>query len=294
MVDEDPFEFEKPTQIADEAVLVDAKPFLTALAAASEGFDANSKARWLSDCLERVQKFLPVSDLMRNVRPDGRINSYWFVEELCSRLTENDVVAASNASSCIIPMQAGPSKRGQKFFSNHGCGAMGFGLPAAIGAAFAAKGKRVISLEGDGSLMMNLQELQTIVHHNLPIILVIFENDGYVSIQQTQRGFFGREIGSGPQSGVSFPDFGKIAKAFGLPFVEIAGLDFRSRLDEALKSNGPLVMIVRLDPDQPFEPKVASRKLPDGTMVSSPPEDMSPFLPREILRANFEYTFEDD
>jgi acetolactate synthase-1/2/3 large subunit len=191
-------------------------------------------------------------------------------------------------------MQAGASRRGQRFFSNIGSGAMGFGLPAAIGAAFASRGKRVICFEGDGSIMMNLQELQTIVHHNLPIILVILENDGYVSIQQTQRNFFGREFGSGPLSGISFPDYGKIATAFGLPCVEIAGLDFKSRLDEALKSNGPLVMIAHLDPDQPFEPKVASRKLPDGTMVSSPPEDMSPFLPREILRSNYAYPLEDD
>jgi acetolactate synthase-1/2/3 large subunit len=294
MVDEDPAEFEKPCQIADEAVPVSAKPFLSALAAAAEGFDPKPKASWLNDCRQRVKEFPPVSESMRTVLPNGRINPYWFIEELCARLTANDVLATSNASAGLLPIQAGSSTRGQRFFSNLGSGAMGFGLPAAIGAALAASGRRVICFEGDGSLMMNMQELQTLAHLKLPIILVVLENDGYVSIRQTQRGFFGRELGSGPQSGVTFPDFGKIAQAFGLPSLDVSGPDFRAQIDQALKSDGPLVMVAHLDPDQPFEPKVASRKLPDGTMVSSPPEDMSPFLPRETLRSNFMYPLEED
>jgi acetolactate synthase-1/2/3 large subunit len=294
MIDEDPAEFEKPCQIADESILASAKPFLTALAAAAEGFDSSSKNQWLNTCLEKVKLFPPVSESMKKVCPDGRINPYWFIEELCARLTGDDVLAAGNASASIIPIQAGVSQRGQRFFSNLGCGAMGFGLPAAIGAALAAKGKRVVCFEGDGSLMMNLQELQTLAQHQLPIVLVILENDGYVSIRQTQRHFFGRELGCGPQSGVTFPDYGKLAEAFGLPWVEISGQGFDCQLDQALQNKGPLIMIAHLDPDQPFEPKVSSRKLSNGTMVSSPPEDMSPFLPREILRSHFVYPLEDN
>ena len=160
---------------------------------------------------------------------------------------------------------------------------MGFALPAAVGAAVAADGRRVVVLEGDGSLMMNIQEFQTIAHHRLPLLLVILENQGYISIRQTQRNFFGRELGNGPGSALSFPDFLNVASAFGLPVLEIAGPDFCEQLDEAVKAPLPLVVVARLDPDQAFEPKVASRRLPDGTMVSSPPEDMSPFLPREEL-----------
>jgi acetolactate synthase-1/2/3 large subunit len=294
MVDEDPAEFEKPCQIADEAIPVAPKPFLVALAAAAEGFDSDSTAKWLEDCRQRVLKFPPVSESMRTVRPDGRINPYWFVEELCARLTGNDIWAVSNASSSLIPIQAGRRHKGQRFFSNIGNGAMGFGLPAAIGASCAAPGRRVICFEGDGSLMMNLQELQTLAHHRLPMIVIILENDGYVSIRQTQRGIFGRELGSGPKSGVTFPDFAKIAQAFDLPWIEVSGPDFIKPLEQALKSTGPLVVVAHLDPDQPFEPKVASRRLPDGTMVSSPPEDMSPFLPRDILRSNLEFPLEED
>jgi len=286
MVDDDPAEFEKPCQIADEAVLAGGKPFLSALAQAAENYDPEAQATWLADCRRRVAAFLPVTPAMRKVRPDGRINPYWFAEELCLRLTEHDVLVAGNASSSIIPIQAGASRRGQRFFSNIGCGAMGFALPAAVGAAFAAKGARVVVFEGDGSLMMNIQELQTVAHHRLPLLMVVFENNGYVSIRQTQRNFFGRELGCGPESGLSCPDFLKVASAFGLPALEIAGPDFCGQLDQAVKADLPLVVVARLDPDQVFEPKVASRRLADGTMVSSPPEDMWPFLPREELLPN--------
>ena len=283
MVDGDPAEFEKPCQIADEAVLAGTRPFLEALAQAAENYDPAPQSAWLADCRSRLDIFPPVTEAMRTVRPNDRINPYWLIEELFARLTGEDVVVAGNASSSIIPIQAGASKRGQRFFSNIGCGAMGFALPAAVGAAIAAGGRRVVALEGDGSLMMNLQELQTVAHHCLPILLVVLENQGYVSIHQTQRNFFGRELGCGPESGLSFPDFLKIASAFGLPALEIAGPDFRRQLDAAVKATLPLLVVARLDPDQPFEPKVASRRLPDGTMLSSPPEDMSPFLPREKL-----------
>ena len=293
MVDDDPAEFEKPCQIADEAVLAGTRPFLAALAQAAEKYDSAPQSAWLDDCRRRVAAFPPVAEAMRTVRPDGRINPYWFVEELCSRLTVEDILAAGNASSSIIPIQAGDSRRGQRFFSNLGNGAMGFGLPAAVGAAVAAGGRRVVAFEGDGSLMLNLQEFQTLAHHRLPILLVILENQGYVSIRQTQRNFFGRELGSGAESGLSFPDFMQVASAFGLPALEIAGPDFRSQLDQAVRADLPLVVVARLDPDQPFEPKVASRRLPDGSMISSPPEDMSPFVPREELLPHLVHPLEE-
>jgi len=294
MVDDDPAEFEKPCQIADEAVLAGTGPFLTALTQAAEHYDSAPQAGWLADCRSRVTAFPPVAEAMRVVRPDSRINPYWFIEELCDRLTGEDVVVAGNASSSIIPIQAGASKRGQRFFSNLGCGAMGFALPAAVGAAVAAGGRRVVLLEGDGSLMMNLQELQTVAHHRLPILMVVLENQGYLSIRLTQRNFFGRELGNGPESGLSCPDFLKVASAFGLPTLEIAGPDFQKQLDEAVKAPLPLVVMARIDPDQSFEPKVASRRLPDGTMVSSPPEDMSPFLPLEELQPHVIHPLERD
>jgi acetolactate synthase-1/2/3 large subunit len=294
MVEDDPLELEKPCQIGDEFVLAGPKEFLSGLAAAAAGYDSSRQAGWLESCLKLVRIFPPVSESMRTVRPDGRINPYWFVEELCGRLTKDDVIAASNASASIIPIQAGASLQGQRFFSNLGCGAMGFGLPAAVGAALAEKNRRVVAFEGDGGLMMNLQELETLARHRLNVVVVILENDGYVSIRQTQRGFFGRELGCGPESGVSLPDFAKIAAAFGLPCVEVAGEDFKKKLDLVAASEGPLVVVARLDPEQPFVPKVASRRLEDGTMVSSPPEDMAPFLPRDQLLPHLHNPLEDE
>lgn len=294
VVDDDVAEFDKPCQISDEAVVAGARHFLDALGKAAASFDGSRHARWLSDCRARVNAFPPVSDTMRHVREDGRINPYWFTEELFARLRRDDVIAACNASSSIIPLQAGWIREGQRFFSNLGSGAMGFGLPAAIGAATVPGVRRVIGLVGDGSLMMNIQELQTLSHLRLPVILVIYENDGYVSIIQSQRNFFHRESGCGPLSGVTCPDFCRVAEAFGLPAVTVSGADFQKQLDSALSVDGPLVVVARLDPDQGFEPKVAARRLPDGRMVSSYPEDMSPFLPRDELNRHLVHPLEDE
>jgi acetolactate synthase-1/2/3 large subunit len=294
LIENDPAEAQKPCQIADEIVIADTKRFLSVLSELSCNYGSKKHSDWLADCKKKVALFPPVLSSMRSVLPDGRINPYWFIEELFSRLSGDDVIVAGNASSVIVPIQAGGTKKGQRFFSNIGCGAMGFGLPAAIGAAVASGGKRTISLVGDGSVMMNLQELQTIVHHQLPILLVILENSGYVSIRQTQRNYFNREIGSGPESGVSFPDFAKLAQVFGLQSFDISGSDFKTDLDMALSCQGPAVIVAHLDPDQPFEPKVASRRLPNGQLVSSSVEDMSPLLPRDELNRLLVHPLESD
>lgn len=293
-VDEDAAEFEKPCCVADEPIIAGAAPFLKTLASATGSFDRSRHEQWLRDCRSRVALFPPVGDTMRTVTEDGRINPYWFMEELCKRLRNDDAVAACNASASILPIQAGDSVRGQRFFSNLGCGAMGFALPAAIGAAAANEAKRVVCLVGDGSLMMNIQELQTIKHHGFPILAVVLDNNGYVSIRHTQRNFFGRMIGCDPDSGVSFPDIAKVAESFGLPSMTIAGPDFIKQIDAALSNGGPMVVVAKIDPAQGFEPKVASRRLEDGRMVSSPPEDMTPFLPREELNKHLIHPLEDE
>jgi acetolactate synthase-1/2/3 large subunit len=284
MVDEDPSEFEKPNQVFDEAVVAEVRPFLLAMDEALHSYTTPvNQTSWLSDCKKRLLDLPTITDALRTVKPNGRINPYWFVYELSTRLTGRDIVTTGNGSAGLLPIQVGVRPKGQRFFSNVGSGSMGYGLPAGIGAAFAYHDRRVVVFDGDGSLMMNIQELQTVVHHQLPLVLVILENDGYTSIRQTQRNFFGRELGSGPSSGVTCPDFLKVSNAFGLKTFEAFGPDFTKTIDLALKEEGPVVIVARIDPDQPFEPKVASKRLPDGTMVSSPFEDMSPFLPREEL-----------
>ncbi len=147
-------------------------------------------------------------------------------------------------------------------------------------------GKRVICLAGDGSLQMNLQELQTVVHNRLPIKLFVMDNNGYLSMRLTQSNFFGAQIGAGPESGVSFPDIRKVAEAYGLPSWEITGKNFREMTMAFLKQGGGGLARVMLNPDQPFEPKPSSRRLPDGKIVSAPLHDMAPFLDRSELEEN--------
>lgn len=283
VVDEDPYEFEKPCQIADYALQCGQEHFLPALLQAAQGCPHERFAEWRDWCRERLRLLPAVSAELRRVTDAGRINPYWFVEELYQLMDADDIIVAGNASSSVIPLQAGRLKAGQRFFSNHGNGAMGFALPAAIGAAMAAPERRIICLEGDGSLMLNIQELQTVVHHKLPIAIIVFNNDGYLSIRQTQKNFFGRSIGADAASGTSLPDFTAVAKSFGLDAARVSGANFRRDMAEILSRPGPVLVDVMLDMEQGFEPKVASRRMPDGTMVSAAPEDMFPFLEPEDL-----------
>jgi acetolactate synthase-1/2/3 large subunit len=165
---------------------------------------------------------------------------------------------------------------------------MGYDLPAAIGACFANNKKNTICLAGDGSIQMNIQELQTIIHNKLPIKIFLLNNGGYVSIKQTQDNFFGRPyVGCDASSGVSFPAFTKVAKAYGLKAVTIKRhKGMKDKIKNMLKANGPVLCDVVLEHDYKFSPRLSSRKEKDGRMVSSPLEDMFPFLSREEFKSN--------
>jgi acetolactate synthase-1/2/3 large subunit len=164
---------------------------------------------------------------------------------------------------------------------------MGYDLPAALGAAISRPGERIVCLAGDGSVQMNIQELQTVAHYQLPITLFVLNNGGYVSMRQTQDSFFGgRYVGSSESSGMSCPDFFQIARAYGLPAMRIEGSDFSDALTHALAQPAPLVVEVMLDQNHTFHPKLSSVRLPDGRMISKPLEDLSPLLPRDEFFAN--------
>jgi acetolactate synthase-1/2/3 large subunit len=285
-VDADPAELSKPTSIADETLCCDAKLFLEELGAQAKRaqHDPQQHSEWLNWCRERVERYPAV--LPKHRTTANGINAYYFVEKLFEQLAGDDVVVCGDATACITPFQVAQIKRGQRVFSNSGCASMGYDLPAAIGAAFAQDGKRVICLAGDGSVMMNIQELQTIAFNKLPIIIFVLSNGGYLSIRSTQNNFFGSLIGEGPGSGVGFPDFVKLAEAHGIPAMRLDGANFAKQIAEALEYGGPIVCEVVLDQAQGFEPKLSSKKLPDGRMVTAPLEDMAPFLDREELRAN--------
>ena len=163
---------------------------------------------------------------------------------------------------------------------------MGYDLPAAVGAAFARPGKRVICLAGDGSIQMNIQELQTVVHHHLPLKIFVLNNSGYLSMRITQSGFFGRLTGESATSGASLPDMVKVACAYGIPSIRVDRQSQLGQVDLALKADGPALIDVVLDPNQEFEPRSRARQLADGRIVSPNLEDMYPFLDETELMDN--------
>jgi acetolactate synthase-1/2/3 large subunit len=288
-VDIDPAELAKPTVKPDLAVTADLRPFLAALNRRLENWTTQAvHGEWLRWCKERLARYPTVQPRQREF--NGKINPYHFIEQLFSRLDGRDIVACGNATATIVPFQVGDIKPGMRMLANSGSASMGYDLPAAIGACFGAAARgapgRVICLAGDGSIMMNLQELQTIAHHGLPIKIFVLNNSGYLSIKTSQTNFFGRLAGSGPGNGVSFPDFVAVATAFGIPARRLAGADFPQLLDAILNEPGPCLCDVMLDETQGFEPRMSSRKLPDGSIVSPPLEDMFPFLDRDELASN--------
>lgn len=285
-VDIDRAELAKPTLKLDVAIHCDIKLFLEELNRQldRQQFDRGIHSRWLAWCKERVERypvFLPKHQSLENA-----INPYHFMNVIFQLLDRDDIIVCGDGTACVVTFQAAILKKGQRMFANSGSASMGYDLPAAIGAAIAKPGNRVICFAGDGSIQMNIQELQTIIHHQLPIKIFVLNNGGYLSIRSTQVNFFGKLVGESPESGVSFPDIVKVAGAYGIPAQRISSPDFTAQLKDILGQSGPVLCEIMLDPQQSFEPKLSSRQLPDGKMVSSSLEDMAPFLDREELLSN--------
>jgi len=285
-VDVDAAELEKPLVRVEMPVHCDLKVFLREMLTqlAGSSYDAKLHGGWLAWCRERVARYPVV--LPKHREPGPKVNTYAFIERLFEELAGDDVVVCGNAAACIVPYQAAKLKLNQRLISNSGSASMGYDLPAAVGAAVARGGKRVVCLAGDGSIQLNIQELQTVVHHQLPVKIFVLNNDGYLSIRQTQSNFFHLLVGESPRSGVSFPDFLKLAAAYGLPSVSIRTAADFPLLHDVLDRPGPVLCEVNLDPAQEFEPRLKSRQLPDGKIVSPNLEDMFPFLDPEELKSN--------
>jgi len=283
-VDADPAELRRPTIQPDMPITSDAGLFLEEMENQLNGWDTHAFKEWLDWCKKRQLRYPAV--LSKHREFSGKINPYHFMEVLFDSLEADDAVVTGNATACIVSFQAGKIKFGQRLFSNSGSASMGYDLPAAIGAAVAREGKRVVCLAGDGSLQMNIQELQTIAQFNLPVKLFVLNNNGYLSIRTSQKGFFGDVVGESPESNVSFPNLEKIAKAYVLPYRKLDQQSFAQPLCEVLDMPGPVICEVMLDPAQGFEPRQSSRQLADGRIVSAPLEDMFPFLERDELVTN--------
>lgn len=216
------------------------------------------------------------------------VDSYFFFERLSHYMNPDDVLVTDQGATFYSITTAFKVKKGQLAFTNGGFSPMGYGLPASVGCAFAKGVNRVVSVNGDGGLQMNLQELQTIIHHNLNMKVFVFNNDGYLSIKHTQTNFFnGHLVGSDPKSGVSCPDSIKLGKAYGFKTFRIKNHKETDKIiKKAMETKGPVLVEVMIDPMQPYYPKVSSKKLPDGTFKSQPLDNMWPFLSEEEMREN--------
>lgn len=285
MVDIDKAELKKPTLHVEMPVWADAKDFLMKLNAAAEE-KVFPGGLWNETCL-RWKKEYPVV-LPRQWEENGTTaNVYAFVRYMSSRLPENTLTAVSNGACCVVGHQAHVIKKGTRFANNSAVASMGYGLPAAIGTCIGGGRKETICLEGDGSIMMNLQELQTILTNNLPIKIFLINNSGYHSIRITQTNLFSHhcKVGIGEESGdLSFPEFEKLAKAFGYRYYSAhSNAEMKTVVDEVLAQEGPVFCEIFTDTVQVWEPKSSTKRLEDGSLFSPPLEDLAPFLPREEL-----------
>lgn len=287
VVDIDHEELKKPTVRVDLPIWMDAKKFMNKLNSKLES-PINTKNNWVRICNNWKSKY-PVVKPEHYENSSQEANVYAFIKELSDSLNEGQITVVGNGSACVVGSHAYTIKRGQRFIINSAIASMGYDLPAAIGACIADSSQDIICISGDGSIQMNLQELQTIIHHKLPIKIFIINNNGYHSIRQTQKNFFGEPlIGIGNDSGdLSFPDMSKLAVAYGYPYVKISNnIELKEKIRNVLAKREPVICEVFVSTTQKFEPKCASRKLEDGTMVSSPLEDLAPFLSREELKEN--------
>lgn len=284
-VDIDEVELKKPTVIPDMPVHADLKVLLPKLATANYSGPTESHNEWMRWAKERNIKYPAV---LPEYWENELINPYCFTQTLFESFDEDQIVVAGNATASVAGYQAAKIKKGQRLWTNSGSATMGYDLPAAIGAYKASGGNDIVCLTGDGSIMMNLQELQTIAGNQYPIKIFILNNSGYVSIFQTHRNFFnGVEVGGGPTSGVNFPNFEKLSMAFDIPYIRCEnheGMQYAIR--KTLDEKGPAVCEVMIDKNVKFAPKLGAKVLPDGKIVSPPLEDLSPFLSREELASN--------
>lgn len=283
IVDIDNAELQKPTVKPDMAINIDLEDFLPLLA---ESAGEITKPDWLDFCKKLKEKYS--FENTAEYKHTDKINAYGAVRRITELLPQGAACVLGNATAIIASMQTALIKENQRYFSNSGDASMGYDVPAAIGACVASGNQSTFCITGDGSIMMNIQELQTIKHNNLPVKIFIINNDGYISIKQTQNNFFeGRNTGAGTNSGVSIPDFVKVGSAFGIESFRITRPDeIDGAINKMINSKTPLICEIMVNPDYIFSPKLSSKKLADGTMISPSLEDMYPFLPREEFEQN--------
>ena len=287
VIDIDKKSHKKKTIDIDSFILSDAKKFFEKIIKFTENETLNDYAKWIKQCNEWKKKY-PVC-LPEYKQNKKSLNSYLLIDTLCKHSKKNDIFVSDAGGTYYATCQAIQlTKPGQRYIPSGAMATMGYSLPAAIGISVATNKGRVIALTGDGSFQQNLQELQTLIEYDLPVKLFVLNNDGYESIRVSQKNYFdNRLIGESNQSGVSFPDTLKIAKAYGIKAVRIRNYqELENKLDGILNFDKAVIVDVIIPRDQPIIPTVSSVVNPDGTMSSRPLEDMAPFLDREEYKKN--------
>lgn len=300
--DIDEEELKKPSIHADMRIHADVKELLTVLEEVLDSeFQTKEQApffkggkgidtlTWNETCSMWKETYPVVLPKHYEQEDQELTNVYAFMKELGSKLKEDQITVVGNGSACVVGGHACVIKKGQRFITNSAVASMGYDLPAAIGTCMTHSSEDIILITGDGSLQMNIQELQTIIHHKMPIKIFLINNGGYHSIRQTQKNFFGEPlVGVGDDSrDLSFPDMEKLSAAYGYPYVSIHhNSELDQKIDTVLSMEGPVICDIFVSREQNFEPKSSAKRLPDGTMASPPLEDLSPFLSEEEMERN--------
>lgn len=291
MVDLDESEIRKPGLNVNLGLAVDAKAFMEDLTrvALARGTAEKMSAitdSWLGYARKVKSKFPPTPQL-DEVADEPFVNPKFFATELSNAIGDRVCAVPIGSSGMGHTIVTGlfPVREGQRVFTSKGLAAMGYGLPSTVGASFAIDKGLTITVVGEGGFQLNIQELQTIAHHHLPVKIFVWNNGGYHSIRMTQKGYFkGHFVASSEGSGVTFPDLQKIATAYGFPYAKIErNNNLSSQLKNIIAHAGPFICEVMIDPEKPLEPKLASYQQSDGTMASRPLEDMAPLLERSEL-----------
>jgi acetolactate synthase-1/2/3 large subunit len=285
-VDVDPNELKKLNHILDLAVCTDAEVFIREFLKHADRIKIRERTPWMERCQEWKRKYPIV--LSEHRRPSDGVSCYYLTEVLSDVLQPFDVVVSGSSGLGIeIFLLAFKVKEGQRIFCTTALGAMGFGLPAAIGGCLGSGRRRTICVDGDGGFQLNIQELETLRRLNLPIKCFILNNDGYRSITAMQERYFGRFVGSNAESGLTFPNLVKVASAYGLNSCRITDQsDLRAEVEKVLEMPGPVICDVLIKRDEYRAPSLSSARKPDGTMISKPLEDLWPFLERSEFLSN--------
>lgn len=286
-VDIDAAELAKLHPHLQQPICADAKAFLGELLRQKDSIHLRGHADWDARCADWKTRYPVVTDEHR--KPESKVSIFHLAEVIGAESNADDLlVSGSSGSGIEIFLLACPTRNGQRIYHTAGLGAMGYGLPMSLAVCIGGGRRRTILVDGDGGFQFNIQELETASRLKLPVKFFILNNDGYASIRASQTGYFGKpNIGCDSRTGLTIPDMGKVAAAYGIPCIVIPDQsNLRADVRRALAMDGPVVVDVHVIPDEMRAPRLQSYQKPDGSFVSKPLEDLFPFLAREEFLAN--------